>query len=171
MIETRLAARKRAKAGAEPSDRKLAAHNGIMTIWRTDADLRCWDLSLDPSERPLGSVWGKDPFTTNYGVPGFGRTCTPEAWLSTWSALSSKANLFETAASVEQPFLQVEFLGDNTAFPGDLTAIFDRVGATQKQRLRFSGDHHGRALQSTDVPGRAQAGEAIRNWAAECFRD
>ncbi len=96
-----------------------------MTIWRTDADLRCWDPSIDPSDRKLGSVWGKDPFATNYGAVGFSRFCTPEAWLSTWSGHSSRANLFETATAVQQPCLLIDYTGDNTVFPADCAAIFD----------------------------------------------
>jgi hypothetical protein len=31
------------------------------------------DLSLDPSERPHGSLFGKRPDLINYGLTGFGR--------------------------------------------------------------------------------------------------
>ena len=103
-----------------------------MTIWRTDADLRCWDPSIDPSDRKLGSVWGKDPFATNYGAVGFARFCTPEAWLSTWSGHSSRANLFETAKAVQQPCLLIDYTGDNTVFPADCTAIFDTIASANE---------------------------------------
>src|SRR5207237_7873955 len=51
---------RRQDARKNKGDRKLAAHTPIMTVWRTDADLRCLDLSIDPSDRKAGSVWGKD---------------------------------------------------------------------------------------------------------------
>lgn len=169
MIEERLSARKRAKASGSPADRRKGAHTSVMTIWRTDADLRCWDPSIDPSDRKLGSVWGKDPFATNYGAVGFARFCTPEAWLSTWSGHSSRANLFETAKAVQQPCLLIDYTGDNTVFPADCAAIFEAVGSSGKIRERFRGDHHGRALVKGEEPGRVGAAKAIVEWTKETF--
>jgi hypothetical protein len=60
-------------------------------VFRTDADPRTVDLSLDPNERPYGSVFGQRPELIDYGLVGFGRLTTPEAWLSTWSGLASRA--------------------------------------------------------------------------------
>lgn len=169
LIAERMAARKRAKTSGSLDDARAGAFSGLLTIWRTDADLRCWDLALDPSDRALGSVWGKDPFTTNYGVPGFGRLCTPEAWLSTWSGLTSNANLFVTAASIAQPCLQVEYSGDNTVFPSDGDAVFAAIATSDKRRARFRGDHHGRALKSGERAGREDASAAIVAWTRETF--
>ena len=169
MIETRLSARKLAKTSGSAADRRKGAHTSVMTIWRTDADLRCWDPSIDPSDRKLGSVWGKDPFATNYGAVGFARFCTPEAWLSTWSGHSSRANLFETAAAVQQPCLLIDYTGDNTVFPADCAAIFDKIASGKKSRKRFRGDHHGRALEKGEEPGRVGAANAIKEWVKETF--
>jgi hypothetical protein len=44
---------------------------------RTDADLRSVDLSIDPNDRPYGSLVGHRPDLTNYGLLGFGRLSTP----------------------------------------------------------------------------------------------
>ena len=169
MIEERLSARKRAKASGSPADRRKGAHTSVMTIWRTDADLRCWDPSIDPSDRKLGSVWGKDPFATNYGAVGFSRFCTPEAWLSTWSGHSSRANLFETAKAVQQPCLLIDYTGDNTVFPADCAAIFETIASSGKIRKRFRGDHHGRALEKGEEPGRVGAAKAIIEWTMGTF--
>ncbi|ARP97822.1 hypothetical protein DFP91_4833 [Pseudorhodoplanes sinuspersici] len=169
MISERLSARKRAKESGSVSDRRKGAHTSVMTIWRTDADLRCWDRSIDPSDRKLGSVWGKDPFATNYGAVGFSRFCTPEAWLSTWSGHSSRANLFETAKAVEQPCLLIDYTGDNTVFPADCAAIFETIASSDKVRQRFRGDHHGRALEKGEEPGRTAAAKTIVEWVREKF--
>lgn len=169
LIEERLAARKRAKDGGTMADRVRGAHSEVMTIWRTDAELRCWDISLDPSERVVGSLWGKDPFASNYGAMGFARFCTPEAWLSTWSGLSSRANVYETAKSIEQPCLQIEYTADNALFPADGDAIFKAIPSSTKEKLRFHGDHHGRALKDGETPGRKLAGRTIRHWTADHF--
>ena len=86
MVARRLDARRRVKAGeASHQERLLAGWQSIFEVPRTDADLRNWDLALDPTDRPLGSLWGRDPFKTNMNGVGFGKVCTPESWLSTSS--------------------------------------------------------------------------------------
>jgi hypothetical protein len=159
-IAARLAAR---KAG----DRARGAYQSVMTVWRTDADLRCWDLSLDPSERNYGSLWGRDPYQSNYGAIGFARLCTPESWLSTWSGLSSVAALDLTAPAISQPALMVRYSGDQTLFPSEAAAIFDAIGSPAKLYLTFRGDHHGRALAESEPDARLGAGNAIGQWLHE----
>jgi pimeloyl-ACP methyl ester carboxylesterase len=169
MIAQRLSARARAKAGGTRSDRIMGAHTSAMTIWRTDADLRCWDLTIDPSDRLLGSIWSNDAYATNFGVVGFARFCTPEAWLSTWSGLSSRANMFDTARSIEQPLLLFEYSGDQIVFPADVERIYNAIPSSDRRRLRFRGDHHGQPLAEGETPGRQDVGRAIREWLADRF--
>src|SRR5207253_10732579 len=78
-----------------------------MVVYRTEADLRAFDLSLDPSERDAGSLFSYRPDLTNYMEFGFARVCTPRAWLSTWSALSSNADVLVNAPRVTVPSLVV----------------------------------------------------------------
>jgi hypothetical protein len=160
---------RRQEARKNKGDRKLAAHTPIMTVWRTDADLRCLDLSIDPSERKAGSVWGRDVFASNYGSVGFARNCTPESWLSSWSGLSSNAALEKTAPAVAMPTLLVEYTGDQTTFPQTVREIFGWIGSSEKQHLRIRGDHHGRPLAQGEEPGRDIAGRAIGDWLRERF--
>ena len=86
-------------ASGNPLDRRRSLAPRIITVFRTDADPRTVDLSLDPSERPYGSLFGKRPDLINYGLTGFGRLTTPEAWLSTWSGLSSNAFFHASTAA------------------------------------------------------------------------
>ena len=170
LIARRQAARQRVKEaaadGVQPSaeDRRLAGHTPIFNVWRTDADLRCFDLTLDASERRPGSLWGADPYASNYGAVGFARQCTPESWLSTWSALSSNASLAKTAPAITQPVLVVEYTGDQACFPGDVQRIVEAIGSPDKQHLRVRGDHHGRALAAGEAPGRLEAGRLLAQW-------
>jgi hypothetical protein len=156
-IAQRMAARK-------SGDKRRGAYQSVMEIWRTDADLRCWDLTLDPSDRNFGSLWGRDPLQSNYGVIGFGRLCTPESWLSTWSGIASNAALARTAPAIEQPALMVHYTGDQTLFPADAQAIFDSIGTSDKTNASFRGDHHGRALAVGDADAREAAGALIGEW-------
>jgi len=169
LIAERMSARKRAKEAADDDRRRRASFTPIMSIWRTDADLRCFDLKLDPSERAFGTLWGKDPFTSNYGAVGFARNCTPEAWLSTWSGLSSNAALAKTTLAIEQPTLLVEYTGDVSTFPSVIRDIYAAIGSSRKTHLRFRGDHHGRALTADEEPGRYIAGRAIADWLRSNF--
>lgn len=172
LIARRQAARQRVKASgasATPEDRCLAGHTPIFNVWRTDADLRCFDLTLDASDRKFGSLWGADPYASNYGAVGFARQCTPESWLSTWSALSSNAALAQTAPAITQPVLVVEYTGDQACFPGDVQRIVDAIASTDKRHVRVRGDHHGRALTAEEEPGRLEAGQLLARWLSERF--
>ena len=160
-------ARTRLKAQPSRSDAILAAHSPIFQVWRTDADPRCFDLALDPSERAYGSVWGANPIASNYGSVGFARVCTPESWLSNWSALSSNASMLSCAADVRQPTVMIEYTGDNTVFPGDADAIFAAVGSADKVRYRIHGNHHGQAIDPGRPSGQGVAGQHIRDWLEE----
>jgi pimeloyl-ACP methyl ester carboxylesterase len=167
LISQRQAARKRVKDlgnDANAEDRRIAAHTPIINVWRTDADLRCFDLNLDPSDRRFGSLWGRDPYVSNYGAVGFARQCTPESWLSTWSGLSSNASLARTASQLTQPTLVVEYTGDQACFPGDVKKIYESLAATDKEHHQVSGDHHGRSIEPDGPLGRAEAGKILAQW-------
>lgn len=169
MIAERMAARKRAKEGGSALDRRKGAHTQIITIWRTDADPHCFDLSMDPSDRKVGTLWGRDPMVSNYGSVGFARLCSPESWLSTWSGITSKAALHLTAPSIGQPALLVEYTGDVSTFPATIKGIFGAIATSDKTHLRIRGDHHGRALTADEEPGRYIAGRAIADWLRDKF--
>ncbi|MGE4012285.1 MAG: alpha/beta hydrolase, partial [Alphaproteobacteria bacterium] len=164
LIRERRDAQARVKAGGTAADRVRAAHTPVMTIWRTSADLRCFDLSLDPSDRKFGTVWGANPYAANYGALGFARFCLPEAWLSTWSGLSSNAAIAKTGSSITQPTLVIEYTGDQTVFPGDIKGIVAAVGSSNMTHERIRGDHHGRPLAAGEEPGRFIAGRMIVEW-------
>jgi hypothetical protein len=167
LLDRKAAARKRKKTSGDRDDAILAAYSPIFQIWRTDADPRFFDLSLDPSERAYGSLWGPDPTASNYGSIGFARVCTPESWLSNWSALSSNASMQVCAPNIRQPTLMIEFTGDNCVFPQDAEAIFGWLGSQEKARHRVHGNHHGQAVADGMPNGQHEAGKIIRDWLEE----
>lgn len=169
LIANRMAARKRYKEDGNDQDNKKSSLREIFTVWRTDADPRCFDLTLDASDRRWGTVWGANPTASNLGSVGFGRVCTPESWLSTWSALSSNASFELCGESIKQPTMLVYYTGDNTVFPSDFDAIIDSVAAKDKQIRKIRGNHHGHALTPDEEPGQEQAAAAIVEWLNEQF--
>src|SRR5690606_37879555 len=72
LIRAKQRAAKAVKEGDDsPRQQMAAAYGAMFHVWRTDADLRCFDLSLDPSDRKWGTVWGARPFVSNVGSVGF----------------------------------------------------------------------------------------------------
>jgi hypothetical protein len=151
-------------ASSDPRDRRAALAAGVIAVHRTDADLRGVDLSLDPNERPYGSLFGSRPDLTNYGIVGFGRLTTPEAWLSTWSANHSRAALLRCAPGVSVPTLLVEFTGDQACFPADAVAIAAAIASDDVTHLQVAGRHFGAALRQGQPTGAVLAGHAMADW-------
>jgi hypothetical protein len=164
LISERMAARSRNKAKANRLDALHGSLNMIFEVWRTDADLRCFDLTMDQSERRWGTVWGSDPISSNLGAVGFGRVCTPESWLSTWSGLTSNASFERCGSAIEQPVLMLYYTGDNTVFPSDAAAIFETIKTNDKIRVDVRGNHHGHALKVGDPLGQDIAINRAVEW-------
>src|SRR5262249_29741856 len=162
-------ARRRYKKTADPADRRAALAPRVLTVYRTDADLRFTDLSLSSNERPYGSLFGRRPDLTNYGLVGFGRFATPDAWLSTWSGLSTNADFLRCASGVTAPTLFVELTGDQACFPEDAKAMCDALGATDKTHTRVAGTHFGGPIRDGAPPGASLAGAEIGAWLATRF--
>lgn len=167
-IAERMAEKKKIKDGGEGNPFK-AAFSGVFSVWRTDAELRSFDLSLDPSERRWGSVWGTNPAVSNVGSVGFARVCTPESWLSTWSGHTSLASFELCADSVEQPSLIIYYTGDNSVFPGDAAAIVSQLRTSDKQQVNIRGNHHGQSLRLDEENGQGIAAQNAIAWLEERF--
>ncbi|MDV6284981.1 alpha/beta hydrolase [Rhodococcus jostii] len=163
------AARRSYKATSNPLDRRAALAPRVLTVYRTDADLRFTDLSLNPNERPYGSLFGRRPDLTNYGLVGFGRFATPDAWLSTWSGLSSNADFLRCAPAVTAPTLFVELTGDQACFPEDAKTMVDALGSTDKTHVRVAGTHFGGPITEGAPTGASLAAADIGDWLTTRF--
>jgi pimeloyl-ACP methyl ester carboxylesterase len=115
-----------------------------MVIYRTLANPAYLDPSIDPSRRPLGSIFSPgDPIIGNYGYGGLARVMTPRGWLSTWSGTSSQADLPETIANVKVPTLIVFADGDCDIFPAEQQEILEKSGAADKSLVTLEwADHY-----------------------------
>jgi len=118
----------------------------MMFVYRTQANPNYLDLSIDPSERAVGSIISARPDMANYVVFGLGRIVTPDAWLSTWSGLSSYARTNINLPKVAVPTLVVGANGDQDIFISDVKAEYDASGAKDKHIAFIEGaDHFTRA--------------------------
>ena len=138
-----LARIERRRAARAAGDLRAAIATDFLLVYRTDADPRAVDLSLDPSQRDYGSLWGRRPDLINYGPVGFARVVSPEAWLSTWSANHSRAELSATGPRMTLPALVLDYAGDNAIYPSDTEHIARSLGSKQVERRTVDGDHYG----------------------------
>jgi hypothetical protein len=122
----------------------------ILITYRTDADPRTTDLSLDANDRRYGSVISPKPYVSNFGVNGFGRLTTPDSWLSTWSGLSSNAAVARCLRGVTIPTLIVEYTGDCSVFPSDIAAAKQASAADDLRHVQIRSTHFGRRLAPDD---------------------
>jgi pimeloyl-ACP methyl ester carboxylesterase len=141
------AATKAADFGAAPAEyrahmqRRTMAPR-IMIVYRTQANPAYLDLTIDPSERVVGSIFSPRPDLFNYHPIGLGHIVTPDAWLSTWSGPSSYANLERNLPRVTVPTLVVGALADQDIFVGDVRAEYELSGANDKRIEFIDGAEH-----------------------------
>jgi pimeloyl-ACP methyl ester carboxylesterase len=159
-----LEGRKAWKGSRDEAGRRASVSLPILTTYRTDADLRTVDLSIDPSDRAYGSIMHPRPELGNFGVVGFGRLTTPHAWLSTWSGVSSNAGLTRAAQGVSLPVLIVEYTADQSVYPAGIDDLVAALGSDDVERVRVRADHFGGAVAAEDPDGTSVAMARLAAW-------
>lgn len=142
-----------------------------MIVYRTQANPNYLDLSRDHSERAVGSIISPRPDVANYSAFGLGRIVTPDAWLSTWSGLSSYAKMALTIPKVTVPTLVVGANGDQDIFVSDVHAEFAASGASDKSLAFIEGADHFMRMGGTKPNGdpRPRLMKVLTEWTRERF--
>ena len=129
-------------------------------LYRTWADPRLMDGTLDPSQREVGRCYAGDPKTANFSPRGIGLTNTLRTWLSMWSLRDSHCRGAPHLARIREPALVVQSTADTGVFPSDAEAIYEALGSSDKRLELIEGDHY--LQQPTDA--REGVADLLRDW-------
>jgi hypothetical protein len=135
-------ARAQISASQSATDPRRRVHDPIMVVYRTMANPAYVDRNIEPSERDYGSLMSERPDLMNYAALGLARTCTPRAWLSTWSGLSSNADLVKNVAGITEPMVLVHAGADREIYPSDIAAIEAASASPDKRVVTLAGARH-----------------------------
>merc|ERR1712185_264347 len=90
----------------------LRMNDRAFNVYRTWADPRLTDGSIDPSQRKVGLCYAGDPKTANYSPRGIGLTNTLRTWLSMWSLTESWCQAAMPLPRITAPSLVIQSDGD-----------------------------------------------------------
>ncbi|MFI6322548.1 alpha/beta hydrolase [Nonomuraea sp. NPDC050556] len=139
------------------------ARDQLFNLYRTWADLRMIDPSIEPSDRRPNWCYQGEPVRANYGVFGIGALCTLRTWLSMWSLRTSQCIAGPHLARITVPSLVVHATADACVYDSDARSVFDSLAAADKRLEFVKADHY---LQE---PGgaRTEGADLIAAWVAE----
>jgi hypothetical protein len=140
------------KHPAQPQDQAFV-------IYRTHAEPRCLDLSIDVNDRAQGSIWG-DARAVNYAGNAMGRYTSLRAFLSQWSS-RSQADGPTNIARTTVPLLHFSYTADQSTFPSTRDAWM-AAGGGRMRNIDIVGGNHYLAGQPHLV---AQVADELVAWA------
>jgi pimeloyl-ACP methyl ester carboxylesterase len=146
-------------------DRVEAATGGQVndlpfTVHGTVADPRFLDLSIEPSDRVPGTLWGP-PNVASLSPATLGHLTSLRSWLSQWSLDESRCNGPEQLQRVGVPVLVMYGTADQVCFPSHAQALYDAVPHDRKDLVAVTGATHYFADQPEHVDN---AVELIVEW-------
>ena len=151
---------------------RRANHLPVMILYRSEADLAYTDMSLDPSDRLVGSNYGLRPDKRNYSQDARVRTLRPDAYLSTMSGTASYARLHDNIKKVTVPTLVLGGTADRGIFPSEQKATYEMSGAKDKTILWIEGGDHGfnpSGPKAGDGKQQQRAADAVLTWMDKRF--
>jgi pimeloyl-ACP methyl ester carboxylesterase len=152
-ITDRAKAQLAALAGGRARDR-------LFQTFRTWADLRMVDPTIEPSARRPRTCYRGDPQAANYGVFGIGALSTLRTWLSMWSLETSQCRAAPHLARITVPALVVHARADTGVYESDARAIHAGLASRDRTLELVDGDHY-----LTEPAGaRAAVADLIAAW-------
>lgn len=122
------------RTGGKVADLPLRVH-------ATCADPRNLDLSLDPSDREPGTLWG-EPHLANLAPTSLGHLTSLRSWLSQWSIRTSHGDGPQRLRGVQVPVHVVYGTADQACFPAHARQLFDAVPHERKRLTPVVGGRH-----------------------------
>jgi pimeloyl-ACP methyl ester carboxylesterase len=135
------------------------------TVFRTWADLRMMDATLEPSRRPPNTCYVGVPAMANRSAHGIAAACTLWNWLSMWSLRRAQTRAEPHLARIECPALVIHAEQDTGVFPSDAKRIFEALASTDKTQRSLDTDHY-----FTTPGARSEQADAITKWIAKRWR-
>ncbi|MGH3660357.1 MAG: hypothetical protein ACRDTQ_00660 [Micromonosporaceae bacterium] len=134
--------RDRVRTGLRRLESEQAAGNDFaFVVHGTCADPRFLDLTIDPSDRGQGTLWG-DAQTANLAPATLGRHTSARSWLSQWSLDDSEGSGLRHLPAVSVPVQVVYGTADTAAFPSHATSLYEAVPHGDKEIVPLSGANH-----------------------------
>jgi pimeloyl-ACP methyl ester carboxylesterase len=141
--------------------RDTRARDRLFTVFRSWADLRMIDPSIEPSDRRPNWCYLGDPAKANYGVFGVGTVSTLRGWLSMWSLRTSQCIAAPHLAKITVPSLVVHATADACVYESDARGLWAAIAADDKELRFLKADHY---LQEP-AGARKEAADLIAEWA------
>jgi alpha-beta hydrolase superfamily lysophospholipase len=132
-------------------------------IHGTCADPVFVDLSIEPSDRPYGTLWGDPPVANN--IPAtLGHFSSYRSFLSQWSIDDSECNAVRHLAHVSVPVLVVYGTADSAALPHAAQESYDAAPEGKRKLVAIKDATH----YFSDQPElMEQAMDEIATWLRE----
>jgi alpha-beta hydrolase superfamily lysophospholipase len=157
---------------------RRAAFERPMLLYRTRADPRYFDLTIDPNDRTLGHYFAgiKIEGINRSDVQNWSKedrltTVSPRAFLSTES-IASNARMWDNLKKIKAPVLVVNSSADPGIHPSEAQKTFESAGTKDKEKVWIIGGNHGfvpEGPKAGEGDQREQTTDAIGAWLVKRF--
>jgi pimeloyl-ACP methyl ester carboxylesterase len=110
-------------------------------VYRTMADPRFVDLTIDPSDRRAGTTRGSAR-AANFGPNNIARFCTLRSFLSQWSRRLTRGDGPACLARTSVPVLNVGYTADTVVFPSQVRQWSEAAGQRGRDYALRGATHH-----------------------------
>lgn len=148
---------------AELGDRRGGLADLPFLVHGTTADPRFLDVTIDPSDREPGTLWGPTE-EANLMPASLGHYTSLRSWLSQWSVDDSNCDGPLHLARTSVPTLVVYGTADQVCFPNYARAMYDAVPHDRKKLQALVGGTHYLQGQPQHID---ELADSVSCWLAE----